>query len=236
MPPPGKAFPRGGFLLISYVRTVILYLVLIAVIRLLGKRQIGQLEPSELVVAMLIADLASIPMQDSAIPLLSGLVPILTVLGLELVLSMLSMRSLFARKLLCGKPVILIENGKILEGNLRKTRVTLDELTEQLRLKDILDIDSVQFAILETGGQMSVFPYPEKIPATAEDAGIAVAEQSLPITVISDGKLFKDNLKHAGKDLVWLKKQLENQKATIPSTLLLTVDRSNRIVFRRKEG
>lgn len=222
-------------MLISYVRTVILYLVLIAVIRLLGKRQIGQLEPSELVVAMLIADLASIPMQDSAIPLLSGLVPILTVLGLELVLSMLSMRSICARKLLCGKPVILIENGKILENNLRKTRVTLDELTEQLRLKDILDIDSVQFAILETGGQVSVFPYPEKLPATAEDAGLTAQAQYLPITVVSDGHLFKDNLRKAGKDPLWLEKQLKAQKATIQSTLLLTVDDNNRVVFRRKE-
>lgn len=223
-------------MLISYVRTVILYLVLIAVIRLLGKRQIGQLEPSELVVAMLIADLASIPMQDSAIPLLSGLVPILTVLGLELVLSMLSMRSLFARKILCGKPVILIENGKILESNLRKTRVTLDELTEQLRLKDILDIDSVQFAILETGGQLSVFPYPEKAPASAEDANIAVNAQYLPVTIISDGKLLRDNLQKAGKDTHWLQKQLKAQRATAQDTLLLTVDSSNRVVFRRKES
>ena len=223
-------------MLISYVRTVILYLVLIAVIRLLGKRQIGQLEPSELVVAMLIADLASIPMQDSAIPLLSGLVPILTVLGLELVLSMLSMRSIFLRKLLCGKPVILIENGKILESNLRKTRVTLDELTEQLRLKDILDIDSVQFAILETGGQLSVFPYPEKAPASAEDADIAVNARYLPVTIISDGKLLRDNLQKAGKDTHWLQKQLKAQRATTQDTLVLTVDGSNRVVFRRTES
>ncbi len=223
-------------MLISYVRTVVLYLVLIAVIRLLGKRQIGQLEPSELVVAMLIADLASIPMQDSAIPLLSGLVPILTVLGLELVLSMLSMRSIRLRRLLCGKPVILIDNGKLLEKNLRKTRITLDELTEQLRQKDILDLDSVQFAILETGGQLSVFPYPEKTPASAEDAGVAVQRQYLPITVISDGCVLADNLRRSGKDMSWLQRQLRKQKATIRQTLLLTVDGSNRVVFRRKEG
>ena len=223
-------------MLISFLRAALIYLLLIFVIRLMGKRQIGQMEPSEFVLALVIADLAAVPMQDPGIPLLYGLIPIAVIVSLELLLSVFSYYSIRFRRFLCGKPVILIENGKILEGNLRKTRVTLDELTEQLRLKDILDIDSVQFAILETGGQLSVFPYPEKIPATAEDAGIAVAEQSLPITVISDGKLFKNNLKHAGKDLVWLKKQLENQKATIPDTLLLTVDRSNRIVFRRKEG
>ena len=232
----GKLFQEVVFLLISYVRTVVLYLVLIAVIRLLGKRQIGQLEPSELVVAMLVADLASIPMQDSAIPLLSGLVPILTVLGLELVLSMLSMRSIRLRRLLCGTPVILIDNGKLLEKNLRKTRITLDELTEQLRQKDILDLDSVQFAILETGGQLSVFPYPETIPASAQDAGVAVQKQYLPITVISDGCVLEDNLRRSGKDMQWLQRQLRKQKAAVQQTLLLTVDGSNRVVFRRKEG
>ena len=120
-------------LILSYVRTIILYLVLIMVIRLMGKRQIGQMEPSEFVVTMLVANLASIPMQDGAIPLYSGLVPILTVLGIELVLSAMSLRSIGLRKVLCGKPVILIETGRILQDNLRKTRVTLDELTGHLR-------------------------------------------------------------------------------------------------------
>ena len=146
-------------MIISYIRTVLLYLVLIAVIRTMGKRQVGQMEPSELVVAMLIADLASIPMQDTGIPLLSGLVPLLTVLGLELVLSWLTMRSPFWRKVFCGKPVILIDNGKILQDNLRRTRVTLDELTGHLREKDVLDITTVQYAILETNGSLSVFPW-----------------------------------------------------------------------------
>ena len=116
-------------MILSYLRTVILYLLLIAVIRLMGKRQIGQMEPSEFVVTMLVANLAAIPMQDGGIPLFTGVVPILTVLGVELVLSAVSLRSIRFRKLLCGKPVILIENGNILQKNLRKTRVTLDELT-----------------------------------------------------------------------------------------------------------
>ena len=167
-------------MLLVYIRTTILYLVLIAVIRMMGKRQIGQMEPSEFVVTMLVANLASIPMQDSAIPLLSGVVPILTVLGVELVLSALCLRSIRLRKLLCGKPVILIENGRILQENLRKTRVTLDELTELLREKDVLDIQTVQYAILETSGRVSVFPYPKDRPATAKDAGIQAQEQYLP--------------------------------------------------------
>ena len=143
-------------MILSYLRTIILYLVLIAVIRLMGKRQIGQMEPAEFVVTMLVANLAAIPMQDGGIPLFSGFVPIVTVLGVELLLSHLSLKSIKIRKLLCGKPVILIENGNIMQGNLRKTRVTMDELTGHLREKDVLDVTTVQYAILETDGTLSL--------------------------------------------------------------------------------
>ncbi len=222
-------------LLLSYIRTILLYCVLILVVRLLGKRQIGQLEPSELVVAMLVADLAAIPMQDEGIPLLSGIVPIFTVLGLELVFSHLSLKSIPIRKLLCGKPVILIENGNILQQNLRKTRVTLDELMGHLRQKDILDPRTVQYAILETNGSLSVFPYPKERPASAKEAGIPVKKQFLPLTVISDGKLLKENLQKAGKDELWLKKVLSQKEATVESTWLLTVDGKDHILFYKKE-
>ena len=187
-------------LILSYFRTVVLYLVLILVIRLMGKRQIGQLEPSEFVVTMLVADLASIPMQDGGIPLFSGLMPILVVLGMELVLSGLSLRSMKLRKVLCGQPVILIENGRLLQENLRKTRITLDELIGHLREKDVLELGAVQYAILETNGNLSVFPYPAQRPATAGEAGIQTQPQYLPLTVISDGALLPENLQKAGKN------------------------------------
>ena len=221
-------------MIISYLRTIILYAVLIAVIRLMGKRQIGQMEPSEFVVTMLVANLASIPMQDGGIPLFSGLVPILTVLGMELVLSALSLRSINLRKLLCGKPVILIENGNILQKNLEKTRVTLDELTGHLREKDVLDLRSVQYAILETNGNLSVFPYPKDRPATAREAGIQARKQYLPLTIISDGKLLEENLQKAKKDTAWVKKVLAQNAATIHDTWLLTVDSGDNIVFYRR--
>ena len=222
-------------MIISYIRTVILYLVLILSIRLLGKRQVGQMEPSEFVVTMLVANLASIPMQDGGIPLYSGLVPILTVLGIELVLSVLSMRSIHVRSLLCGKPVILIENGKILPENLQKTRITLDELTAHLREKDVLDFRTVQYAILETNGNLSVFPFPKDKPATAKDAGVQAAKQYLPVTIISDGKVLQHNLEKAGKDLSWVKRTLSEQGAAEKSTLLLTVDAGGNVVFLPKE-
>ena len=223
-------------MILSYLRTIILYLVLICVIRLMGKRQIGQMEPSEFVVTMLVANLASIPMQDSGIPLFSGFIPIVTVLGLELVLSHLSLKSIRVRKLLCGKPVILIENGTILQQNLRKTRVTLDELTGHLRLNNVLDLRTVQYAILETNGSLSVFPYPKDCPASAKDAGIAVARQYLPVTIIDDGVLLRHNLHPAGKDLRWVERVLAGYHARIEDTWLLTVDEGDHVVFLRKEG
>lgn len=223
-------------MILSYIRTVVLYLVLIGVIRLMGKRQVGQMEPSEFVVTMLVANLAAIPMQDEGVPLYSGVVPILTVLGVELLLSALSVISVKFRRLLCGKPVILIENGKILQENLRKTRVTLDELTGHLREKDVLDIGSVQYAILETSGNLSVFPYPKYRPASAADAGIQAKKQYLPVTIVGDGYLYRENLAAAGKDEAWVEKTLKSQNTTLEQTWLLTVDGKGQIYYLPKEA
>ena len=222
-------------MLISYLRAGFLYLVLILSVRLMGKRQIGQMEASEFVVTMLVANLASIPMQDAAIPLYSGLVPILVVLGMELTLSGLILRSVVIRRFFCGKPIILIDKGKILMDNLRRTRVTLDELTGHLRQKDVLDIQTVEFAILETDGSLSVFPYPKERPATAKEAGIQADKQYLPITIIEDGYLSKDNLRKAGKDETWLEGILQKNHARQKDALLLTVDQTGHVVFLRKE-
>ena len=218
-------------MLLSYIRSIILYMILIATIRLMGKRQIGQMEASEFVVTMLVANLASIPMQDGGIPLFSGIVPILTVLGVELLLSALSLRSIRLRKIFCGKPVILIENGRILRENLERTRVTLDELSGHLREKDVLDPRTVQYAILETNGNLSVFPYPKERPATAREAGISVKKQYLPITIISDGHLLHENMAFAGKNKEWLHKVLTQYNSTITDTWLLTVDGGDHILW-----
>ncbi|MGM9627231.1 MAG: DUF421 domain-containing protein [Faecousia sp.] len=222
-------------MILSYLRTLLLYMVLIFCVRLMGKRQIGEMEPAEFVVTMLLANLAAIPMQDGAIPLYSGLVPILTVLGMELVLSGLIMHSVVFRRFLCGKPVILINNGKILQENLRRTRVTLDELTGHLREKDVLDIRTVQYAILETDGSLSVFPYPKERPASAKDAGIHPKQQFLPVTIIEDGYLSQENLKHAGKDEAWLNQVLRENHAEAQETLLLTVDAADKVLWLGKE-
>ena len=218
-------------MILAYIRTILLYLVLIFSVRLMGKREIGQMEPTEFVVAMLIADLAAVPMQDGSIPLMNGVVPILTVLGLELVFSFLVMKSVVFRKFLCGKPVILIDNGKVMQDNLRSTRVSMDELTSHLRQKDVLSVDQVQYAILETDGNLSVFPYPRHQPVPAEAAKVKVKQQSLPVTVINDGKLSREDLKRAGKDMIWLRNTLGKHKARQDNTLLLTVDGEDHVVW-----
>ncbi len=220
---------------ISYLRTGILYLVLILVVRLMGKRQIGQMEPMEFVVTMLVANLAAVPMQDGGIPLFSGLVPILTVLGMELVLSFLSMRSIRLRRLLCGKPVILIENGEIRQRAMGLCGITLDELTSHLRQHDVLDPRTVQYAILETDGNLSVFPYPKEKPATSKDAGIQAGKQWLPITLVADGKLLEDNLTVAGKTKSWVLEALGAQGSDLESTWLFTVDGAGHQIFYKKE-
>lgn len=222
-------------MILSYFRTLFLYLVLIFAVRLMGKRQIGEMEPAEFVVTMLVANLAAIPMQDGAIPLYSGLVPILTVLGMELVLSGLILRSVRLRQLLCGKPVILIDNGKIMQENLKSARINLDELTGQLRAKDVLDIRTVQFAILETSGDLSVFPYPKEKPASAKDAGVQATGQHLPVTLVEDGYLSRENLERAKKDEKWLEKVLSQHNCGIQDTFLLTVDESGQVVWLGKE-
>ena len=222
-------------MILSYVRTIILYMALIFCIRMMGKRQIGQMEPSEFAVTMMVANLATIPMENEGIPLHSGLVPMLTILGTELALSGATLRSLFLRKLLCGKPVILIENGRILQENLRSTRVTLDELTGHLREKDVLDLRSVQYAILETNGNLSVFPFPSGIPAPARDPGIPPADRFLPVTVISDGQLLRQNLQYAAKDEAWVHKVLGEYRASIAGTWLLTVDKAGHVFWLGKE-
>ena len=217
------------------MRTIFFFFFLILVVRLMGKRQIGEMEPAEFVVTMLIANLASIPMQDSGIPLLSGLVPILTVLGVQLILAVASMRFISFRRLLCGKPVILISEGTIDQTNLRRARITLDELTEHLREREVLDLSQVQYAILETNGQISVFPYPQYQPASAKDAGLQATEQCLPVTIVSDGRLLEKNLTVAGRDRAWLGHELRSRNCPLQQTYLLTVDRKGAVYFVRKE-
>ena len=223
-------------MLLSYLRTICLYLVLILVVRLMGKRQIGEMEPAEFVVTMLIANLAAIPMQDSGIPLLSGLVPILTVLGVQLILAVASMRFISFRRLLCGKPVILIREGTIDQTNLRRARITLDELTEHLRERRSWIWGRYSTPFWKPTVRFPSFPTPQYKPASAKDAGLRVPEQSMPVTIVSDGKLLESNLAVSGRDRAWLGHQLRSRGCPLRDTYLLTVDGKGNVYFIKKEA
>ena len=195
----------------AFIRTIILYLVLIIGLRLTGKRQIGELEPIELVLTLLLSDLASVPMQDFGIPLLNGLVPILTLLSLSTLFSYFSLRSVRFRSLVCGEPAIIIRDGKLLQNVMRHNRLTLDELLEELRGQGVCDIDDVKYAILETSGQISFLPKSQNRPATPEDLALPTEPCGLWIDLVMDGKLLDNGLKKTGRDRQWLNTQLHRQ-------------------------
>lgn len=223
-------------MVIAFLRTIILYVFIIAGIRLMGKRQVGELEPSELVLALLIADLAAVPMQDFGIPLLTGLIPILTLLGLTMALSVLTMKSVKFRAVLCGRPSIIVENGKLRQGEMRKNRFTLDELMEELRMKGVTDLSTVKYAILETNGQLSVLPFAAQQPPTAQDLDLHLPEPGLPVVLINDGRLIRRSLMERGFNDQWLEKQLKSHKVDrVQDVFLMTVDETNQVCLIEKE-
>lgn len=220
----------------AFVRTIILYLLIITGIRLMGKRQIGELEPSELVFALIIADLAAVPMQDFGIPLLVGIIPILTLLALTMMISVLSMKSVRFRSLLSGKPSIIIQNGVLDQREMQKNRLTVDELMEELRMKGCTDIRKIKYAVLETNGQLSVLPYATQAPPTASDLSCPVQESGLPTILINDGRILHENLTRSGLDVRWLHKQLLAHKLTQSEEVyLLTVDELGSVYLTPKE-
>lgn len=224
-------------MVIAFIRTIFLYLLIIVGIRLMGKRQVGELEPSELVLALLIADLAAVPMQDFGIPLLTGVIPILTLLCITMIISVLSMKSVSFRALLCGRPSIIVENGKLHQREMIKNRFTVDELMEELRMKGITDITTVKYAILETNGQISVLPFSDQKPPIAKDMNVAPQAAGLPLVMINDGRILEHNLKLRGYDLNWLKKQLSAHGAKkAEEVYLLTADELGRVYFAGKEA
>ena len=224
-------------MVIAFLRTIILYAFLILGIRLMGKRQVGELEPSELVLALLVADLAAVPMQDFGIPLLTGLIPIFTLLCLTMALSVLTMKSSRLRTALCGRPSIIVDNGVLRQSEMRKNRFTLDELMEELRLKGFADLSAVKYAILETNGQISVLPYARRQPPAAALLGVEPEEGGLPLAVVSDGKVNLQALARLGLDRAWLEAQLARRGLSGPEAVFfMTVDEAGTVFLVEKEG
>ena len=220
---------------ISFLRTLILYLLIVVILRIMGKRQVGELEPSVLVVALLISDLAAVPMQDIGIPLLSGVIPIVTLLALELIASEISMHSVKFRAFLCGKPVFIIRNGILDQKAMRDNRLTIDELSYCLRKNGILKIQEVQYAVLETSGQLSTFLYPRYAPLTAGDDHKNPQNPDYPVTILSDGRILENNLQSIGYDLEWLRKQLHGSGLTQTDVFFMTGTSEGEVYIVKKE-
>jgi len=211
-----------------FVRVIIIYILVLIVMRLMGKREIGQLQPFELVVAIMIADLASIPMSDSGIPISNGIVPILGLLVMHIFISIINMKSMKVREFLCGKPRILIYRGKIDENALKKERFTLNELQERLRGSNIINIGDVEYAILETNGQITVIQKPDKRTVIPKDLNIMPDYEGLPYDLVVDGQVMVQNLKLLGKDYEWLKKEVAKFKMKPEEALIVTIDGDNK--------
>ena len=179
--------------------------------RILGKRQIGQLQPFELAIAIIISELAAMPMEDTNITIIQGITPILVLIVLQILLSFSALKSVKFRELLCGKPSIVIENGKIVEKNLRKELLPITDLLEHLRINEIPTISDVEIAILETNGQLSVIKKSQKRTVTPEDLGINTQYEGLPLDLIIDGSINYNNLKKINLDMNWLIEELSKQ-------------------------
>ena len=202
---------RGENMVIVFIRALVLYLIVVVVMRMMGKRQVAQMQPFELVIMIMIADLAATPMEDTDIPLINGVVPIIALLSIQVLASYFSLKSEGFRDFICGKPSILIHKGRIDQSEMYRLRVNINDLLEALRNKDYFNISDVQYAILETNGQMSIIPKADKRPVETADIGIMVKEEELPVTLITDGKLNDNKLKKTGHDKKWLMDQLKKQ-------------------------
>ena len=211
-------------MLIIFIRSILLYIIVLVVMRLMGKREIGQLQPFELAISIMIADLASTPMADTGIPITNGIIPILALLVMHLIISILNIKSIKAREILCGKPSILIYRGKINEKNLKKERFTINELEERLRGNNVVNIGDVEYAILETSGQITVIQKPNKRNTIPEDFGIEPEYEGIAYDLVLDGKVMYENLKVLNKDYGWLKKQVEKFGILPEQALLVTID------------
>lgn len=221
---------------IVIVRTFVIYFALLLTMRLMGKRQLGEMELSEFVVAALIADLASHPLQDMGIPLINGLIPIVILFCCEVIIAGITMKSIRLRSLFFGKPSLLIVRGQILQEEMRKNRFTLDELMQELRAQGLNDISTIEYGVLETSGKLNIIPYPNQRPATAALLNLDAGEGGYPSIVISDGRILDANLRTLGFDRKWLDKQLRAQgQSSAEAVYLMTATQGGQIYFAPKE-
>ena len=222
-------------MLVTFIRAIILYIIVLIVMRLMGKREIGQLQPFELAISIMIADLASVPMTELGIPITNGIIPILGLLIMHMLISIINMKSLKMRTIMSGQPSLLIYRGKIDEKVLRKERLTLNELEEKLRSNNVFNLGDVEYAILETNGEVTVIQKPEKRNVIAEDLNISPEYEGISYDLVIDGKIMEKNLKLIGKDEKLLMTQLKKFDAKPENTLIATIDGKDEFFCQKKE-
>jgi len=187
----------------------------------MGKRQIGELQPYELVITIIISDLATVPMQDVRLPLILGIIPIITLLILELIFTELQLKSKFMRKVIDGSPSILIKDGKLNEKEFKNLRINIDDLMEELRISGNFDISTIKYALLENNGQLSIMP--------KEDSN-----NNLPLVIYVDGQVNKNALRQINKDIDWLQKKLENKGINLKDAFIVLIDKSGKLIYQLK--
>lgn len=220
------------------IRTTILYIYLVGIMRLMGKRQLGQLQPVDLVIALMISELATLPMEDNRIPLIYAIVPITTLVVLQIATSVIELKSETLRTLLNGEPSILVKDGKVDMKELKHLRYNLDDLLEELRLKGYFNLSEIHYAMMETNGDISIIPKNSASPPNREDLNLKVDDEPLPIPVILDGKINTRNLKVMNKDNTWLEKKLKENNIKNPKDIFIAILYSNseKIFFQYKDN
>lgn len=221
---------------ITLIRAVIIYITVITAMRIMGKRQIGELKPHELVITVLVSQVASIPLEDNSMPLANMFVPILIFVSFEIIVSIISMKSLNFRNLIQGRPMFVIRNGKIDEKQMKRLRFTIDDLIDAIRQKDVFDISTVQDAVIETNGSISVLQKAEEAPVTPKQLKLSVDENSTPIAVVIDGKpvteyFSTEKIKNSKIELV-----VNNENKDIKNIMLLTIDEDGNTYLIPKRG
>lgn len=217
------------------VRTVLFYFLVTLAVRLMGKRQIGELQPTELVVTILVSELAAMPMQDVSVPILTGIITIFGLVALEILVSVLEMKSKWARRLFSGKPVLVVSDGVIDQKALRRLRFTVDDFLEELRQVDVFRLEEIAYAIVETNGKISIIKKPQNQPATAEMLGKTPKDAGLPTAVIVDGKLKSETLSRFRLTPGMVDSMLKKQKLSVKDVFIMQVDNQSQTIIPKQE-
>lgn len=220
---------------VVFIRAVILYVLLIFTVRLMGKRQIGELQPSELAITILISNIATLPVEDTGIPLLTGIIPIVTLAGLDVIMSWLGIKSRTVRRFTCGKPVIIISGGQLDQKKMQSIRFTVDDLAASLRSQGIFDISEVQLAVVETTGTLSVYQKYSARNVTNGDMELKGKNENPPEVVVADGQLVPEAMGRLGITPKWIEAALKKENAAIKDVFLMTAYPGGKCSIIRKE-